>query len=76
MLVTVKRNEDGTVDGFHLYPETVAETRELTMLANERVNVKSGTLFLLKEGELKKRRVEMVSKHQSPDANEEVYRHT
>jgi hypothetical protein len=76
MLVTVKRNEDGTVDGVHLYPETIAEVRELAMLVGQKVNLKSGTLFLNKQDELHNHAVKQLPKLESPDTNNEVYRHT
>lgn len=75
MLVTVKRNEDGTVDGVHLYPETQDEVRELSMLVNQKVNLRSGTLFLIKQPELQNKRVDGLDLFHSPDSLNEVYRH-
>lgn len=76
MLVTVKRNEDGTVDDIHIYPESLAEIRELGILVTQRVNLKSGVLFLIKESELHDIKVDKLDKVHSPDTLNEVYRHT
>lgn len=74
MLVKVSRNADGSVDAVHVYPETLAETRELGILVDNQVNLKSGVLFLNKEPGLVKRSVECLGK--TGPGNEEGYRHT
>jgi len=58
----------------NIVPETLDEVRALNLLINEGVNLKSGVLFMGKEAALKKR-VEKLPQYESPDANNEVYKH-
>jgi hypothetical protein len=76
MLVTVKRNPDGTVDTVSVLPETIAEVRELGLLVENQVNLKTGVLFLNKEPGLAKRSVETLAKSALPEGVKEAYRHT